>query len=182
MIRPVQPDDTLAIMGLAVSSGLFSEAEADGVRTLMDDFFARTREQGHDCLLDAADDDDVPVGVAYYQPTPATDRTWTLLMIAVRRDRQGRGRGGALLSRVDELRRRQQRLLLVETSGSPGFAPARAFYDKSGYFAEARVRDYYEVGDDMVIYRKDLMAEPTDPTRGIAAAATDAPGGHAEKS
>ena len=58
-----------------------------------------------------------------------------------------------------DLRDQQQRLLLVETSGSPGFSLTRAFYDKSGYAAEARVRDYYQAGDDMVLYRKDLTTE-----------------------
>ena len=33
---------------------------------------------------------------------------------------------------------------------------ARAFYLSCGYDEEARVRDYYEAGDDMVLFRKDL--------------------------
>ena len=171
MLRFVEKPDLVHVVGLAVSSGLFPEAESDGVRTLMTDFFARTRQQGHGCLLDV-DDDGAAVGVAYYQPTPGTDCTWTLLMIAVRRDRQGQGRGGALLGRVeDELRNRQQRLLLVETSGVPGFALTRAFYDQAGYTAEARVRDYYGPGDDMVLYRKDLLAAVTADGSGSPAAA-----------
>lgn len=156
MIRSIQRDDTAAVVGLAVGSGLFAQEESDGIRVLMDDYFTRTHTQGHACVLDV-DDDAVPIGVAYYQPTPATDRTWTLLMIAVRRDRQGRGRGGALMRHVeDDLRDRQQRLLLVETSGVPEFSLTREFYEKAGYHAEARVRDYYQAGDDMVLYRKDL--------------------------
>lgn len=156
MIRNIQNDDTDAVVDLAVSSGLFTQEESGGVRALMDDYFSRKRAQGHACLLDV-DDDAVPVGVAYYQPTPATDRTWTLLMIAVRRDRQGQGRGGALMRHVEgDLRDRQQRLLLVETSGVQDFSLTREFYAKAGYHAEARVRDYYQAGDDMVLYRKDL--------------------------
>ncbi len=140
-----------------MASGLFTEAEADGVAALMTDYFSARHTQGHRCLLDV--DGDRPVAVAYYQPTAATDRTWTLLMIAVRREYQGKDRGGALLRRVEQdLRDRRQRLLLVETSGVPGFALTRAFYDKCGYTPEARVRDYYETGDDMVLYRKDISA------------------------
>ncbi len=121
MIRSIQNDDTAAVVELAVSSGLFTREDSGGVRALLDDYFTRTHAQGHACVLDVGDDE-VPVGVAYYQPTPATDRTWTLLMIAVRRDQQGQGRGGALMRHVeDDLRHRQQRLLLVETSGVPGF-------------------------------------------------------------
>ncbi len=181
MIRPVQESDTPAVIELAVSSGLFSGPEAEGVRGLMDDFFARARAQGHACLLDV-DDGVLPVGVAYYEPTPATDRTWTLLMIAVRRDRQGQGRGGMLLRRVeDALRGQQQRLLLVETSGVPDFALTRAFYDKAGYTAEARVRDYYAVGDDMVLYRKNLTMHIDNVIGGPAAAAAEPADTHRER-
>ena len=161
MIRPAQPSDTPAVVQLAISSGLFAEDEAEVVRTLMDDFFARTKADGHGCLVDVDDDldGDVAAGVAYFQPVAATDGTWTLLMIAVRPEQQGQGRGSVLLSEVEnQLRRQQQRLLLVETSGVPDFALTRAFYDKAGYSAEARVRDYYAAGDDMVLYRKDLAA------------------------
>lgn len=158
MIRSAHTHDTAVVVTLAVSSGLFTQQESGGVGDLMEDYFTRTCAQGHACVLDV-DGDGLPVGVAYYQPVPATDRTWTLLMIAVRRDRQGQGRGGALLRRVEEdLRHRQQRLLLVETSGLPGFSLTRKFYDRAGYRPEARVRDYYQAGDDMVLFRKDLTA------------------------
>ena len=163
MIRPAQPSDTAAVVQLAISSGLFAEDEAEVVRTLMDDFFARTKADGHGCLVDVDDDldGDVAAGVAYFQPVAATDGTWTLLMIAVRAEQQGQGRGSVLLSEVEnQLRRQQQRLLLVETSGVPDFALTRAFYDKAGYGVEARVRDYYAAGDDMVLYRK-ALAEPS---------------------
>jgi ribosomal protein S18 acetylase RimI-like enzyme len=129
----------------------------------MDDFFARAKAEGHGCVVDVDDDvdDDVAAGVAYFQPVAATDGTWTLLMIAVHPEQQGQGRGSVLLREVEnQLRRQQQRLLLVETSGVPDFALTRAFYDKAGYGVEARVRDYYAAGDDMVLYRK-ALAEPS---------------------
>lgn len=157
MIRSARESDTAGVIDVAVSSGLFDPAESGTVADLMDDFFTRASRQGHGCVLDVDDVDGVPLGVAYYQPTAATDGTWTLLMIAVRRDRQGQGHGGMLLRHVEDvLRDQQQRLLLVETSGVPGFAATRQFYRQAGYAEEARVRDYYGAGDDMVLYRKDL--------------------------
>ncbi len=52
-----------------------------------------------------------------------------------------------------------QRVLLVETSGSEDFALTRKFYTKCGYEQEARVRDYYAAGEDMVLFRKVLNVE-----------------------
>lgn len=156
MIRAITEADAPTVADLAVSSGLFSDSEVGIVQGMMSDYFARTRDTGHVCLID---DDDKPNGVAYYEPATATDGTWYLTMIAVRRDGQGAGRGTAMLAEVESrLRADGQRLLLVETSGVPGFALTRGFYAKCHYTEEARVRDYYEPGDDMVLFRKDLTA------------------------
>ena len=156
MIRTVTPGDTSAVVGLALSSGLFPAEEVDVVQKLIDDYFGGKQNDGHACLLD---EDTEPVAVAYYEPAVATDGTWYLTMIGVRSDRQGIGRGAALLRHVeDDLRGSGQRLLLVETSGVPSFDKTRAFYAKCGYEHEATVRNYYEPGDDMVLFSKPLSA------------------------
>nr|WP_164929079.1 GNAT family N-acetyltransferase [Gloeobacter violaceus] len=100
-------------------------------------------------------DDGGPVAVAYYAPERMTQGTWNLLLIAVDPDRQGQGRGSALLCHVEQaLAARGERVLLVETSGLPSFARTRAFYQKCGYEEEARIREYYQAGEDKVVFRK----------------------------
>lgn len=122
----------------------------------MADYFDGNEGNDHACLID---DEDGPLGVAYYQAKPAADRVWDLTMIAVQPAYQGRGRGAAMLHRVEEdLRERDQRLLLVDTSSSPQYDRTRAFYVKCGYEKEARIRDYWMAGDDLVVFRKDLTA------------------------
>ena len=103
------------------------------------------------------DDDDGPVGVAYYAPERMTDGTWNLYMIAVHPARQGQGRGAALVRHVEEaLAARGGRVLIVETSGLGSFERTRAFYRKCGYDDEARIRDFYKAGDDKIVFRKAL--------------------------
>ena len=158
MIRPVTPDDAATVVDIAVDSGLFPAEAAHVVEKMMNDYFATRREEGHACVVD--DGDGEPLAVAYYEPAVAADRTWYLTMIAVRAAGQGTGRGGALMQHVeDDLRARRQRLLLVETSGTVGFERTRNFYKRCAYHEEARVRDYYEPGDDMVLFRKDLLGD-----------------------
>ena len=48
------------------------------------------------------------------------------------------------------------RLIVVDTSGIEDFAGTRAFYARSGYDEEARIRDFWATGDDKVIFRKAL--------------------------
>lgn len=153
MIRPITEGDSAAVVGLAVASGLFPEDETEPLDKLLAGYFSD--DNGHACVID--EEEEEPLGVAYWAPAPAADRTWYLTMIAVRADRQGQGRGAALMRHVeDALRAGGQRLLLVETSGLPAFKLTRTFYAKLGYAEEARVRDFYETGDDMVLFRKAL--------------------------
>jgi ribosomal protein S18 acetylase RimI-like enzyme len=73
------------------------------------------------------------------------------------RPAQGRGIGHALLARVEaEVQTRGGRLLLIETSGTPAYAPARRLYETSGYRCEAIIHDFYAPGDNLLIFYKDL--------------------------
>jgi ribosomal protein S18 acetylase RimI-like enzyme len=91
--------------------------------------------------------------------------TWNLYLIAVhpglgrkRSYRQRQERGKKLLEHVEQLLiDRGERVLLVETAGTEDFEYVRAFYRKSGYTEEARIRDFYTAGVDKVIYLKFLQ-------------------------
>lgn len=99
------------------------------------------------------------VAVAYYVPERMTTGTWNLLLVAVHPDCQGRGVGSGLMRYVEaDLASSDARLLLVETSGSPTFAATRAFYRHIGYGEEARIRDFYQPGEDKIVFRKVLTA------------------------
>jgi ribosomal protein S18 acetylase RimI-like enzyme len=156
MIRSITPADGPAVVALAVASELFPPEEAGFVEGALDAFLA-DRGDGRTWVVDDVDGE--LVGTAYYEPITATERGWELLMIGVRRDHHRQGRGSALLRHVEQdLRARGQRLLLVQTSATPAFDRARAFYLASGYDEEARVRDYFADGDDMVLFRRALPA------------------------
>jgi ribosomal protein S18 acetylase RimI-like enzyme len=152
MIRPTISDDTPALIALADATGLFQPDQLQELSEMLADYFS----SGGDHFW-ITDDNEGAVGVAYCQPEPMTDRTWNLQLIAVRLDRQGKGRGSNLLRHVEQmLTARGARVLLVETSGLPSFERTRTFYTKCGYEEEARIRDFYAAGDDKVVFRKVL--------------------------
>lgn len=157
MIRAMTQQDTARVVELTIASGLFPPDAEGFLENMMASYFDSGQASGHTCLVD--EEEDSLLGVVYYEPALATDRTWYLTMIGVRREVQGRGRGAALMQAVEEnLQTSGQRVLLVETSGTPEFELTRRFYQKLGYEQEARVRDYYAAGDDMVLFRKVLNA------------------------
>ena len=97
------------------------------------------------------------VGIAYSAPEQMTVGTWNLLMIAVAKSHQGQGVGSQLMSATEmKLRTMQTRVLLVETSSLPAYELTRRFYPKLGYEKIATVPDYYDKGDDKVIFWKSI--------------------------
>lgn len=161
-IRPMKRSDIPAMVAIAVEAEMFPQDGIDFLIAHGNAWFDGDR-QGGAWVVDEADDE--LAAVAYYEPRDAADRVWFLKMIAVSPKVQGRGRGAALLQWIeDELRRKDQRLLIVETSSTHQYTRARAFYGKLGFAEVGRVPDYFADGDDMVMFRKDLRTPDNAPT------------------
>jgi ribosomal protein S18 acetylase RimI-like enzyme len=149
-VRATAAGDVPAIKAIIDQLGLFPSAMLDD---MIAGYLARDFSQGFWLTYD----DGHPLGVAYCGPERMAQGAWNLYLIAVHPDRQGQGRGTALLHQVERaLAARGERLLLVETSGLPDFERTRAFYHKCGYDEEARIRDFYQAGEDKVVLRKAL--------------------------
>jgi ribosomal protein S18 acetylase RimI-like enzyme len=153
MIRPTLPADTPAILALTEGTGVFHPHEIDTLRELLAEY-----HQGQsDHIAVSAQRDGQVVGFAYYAADSMTDRTWYLYWIAVSRAVRARGIGAELLRYVEaDIRSRRGRLLFIETSSQPSYAPTRRFYARHGYEVAATLRDYYRDGDDMVVFGKRL--------------------------
>jgi len=97
-----------------------------------------------------------PLGVAYYKAEYMTSGTWNVLLLAVHPSSQGQGVGQRLMNHLGaQLEAEGVRLIIVETSSLPAFERTRAFYsEKCGYEQEARIRDFYDAGEDKIVFRK----------------------------
>lgn len=105
------------------------------------------------------DEDNGPIGVAYCAPERLTDGTWNLYLIAVDPARQRQGRGAALIGAVEaRVVAAGGRVMLIETSGLDRFRGTWGFYQSLGYTEEARIRDFYEAGNDKIVFWKALTA------------------------
>ncbi|MBW1299014.1 GNAT family N-acetyltransferase [Aquimarina litoralis] len=100
-----------------------------------------------------------PVSIGYCAPERLTEGTYNLYAIAVRKDQQGKGIGKEMMEYIEnELKENKCRILIVETSGKPDFALTREFYLKCNYTKQAVIPEFYEKGDDKIVFWKKLVS------------------------
>lgn len=158
-IRPAEPRDRGRIHEILVATARFTEDEVRGAMELVDS--AQEHEKGEYIVHVLEDPDSGPKklvqGYVCYGPTPHTDGVFDLYWIAVDPKQQGQGIGQLLLRFVEnEVRRQRGRMLLIETSSKESYAPTLRFYERSGYDEISRIKDFYRIENDKVIYCKKL--------------------------
>lgn len=149
-IIPTTKADLPALQVVLDQTGLFP---SEMLLEMIAPFFAGESEAFWlSCHLDGS-----AVGLCYTVPEALADGTWNMLALAISPDLHGRGMGTALVEAAERhLKRKGQRILIVDTSSTDDFALTRKFYAKNGYEEEARIRDFWSAGDDKVIFRKAL--------------------------
>jgi len=154
-VRPSQFEDREAIYGVLMNSGIFGKADADCV----DEMFVETWGKRHDDAdnyrwLSCWHDGHI-AGFACYGPESLTKDTWDLFWICVLPGLRGKGAGRALMSEAEtQARLANGRVMVIYTSSTERYTPARRLYEGAGFIRAAVVPDYYADGDDLNIYWK----------------------------
>ncbi|MDW4497918.1 GNAT family N-acetyltransferase [Sulfitobacter sp. D35] len=150
LIKPTTSDDIPALRAVVNETELFP---GDMLPEMLSPFLGG---DGEAVWLTALLDDKA-VGLCFAVPEALTNGTWNMLALAVLPEHQGDGVGGALVKSLeDDLRSQGVRVLIADTSGTEAFALTRQFYVRCGYEKEARIRDFWDAGDDKVVFRKAL--------------------------
>jgi ribosomal protein S18 acetylase RimI-like enzyme len=148
VIRRAVPQDCTTVGQIAEEAGPFPAA---ALPEMIAPYFAG--EEGQHWLV--AQGEAGPAGFCYCAPERFTDATFNLLAIASQQ--RGAGIGKRLIGALEaELSAAGARLLLVETSSQPQFAPTQAFYRSAGFSHVATVPDYWTAGDDKIIFSKPI--------------------------
>ena len=154
-IRPVQKPDRDRLLEILVATRRFTEREVGWAIDLVDKAIAEP-ERG-EYVVQVLEDAGTIEGYVCYGPTPKADGVFDLYWIAVDPRRQGQGLGRRLLEFVENAVRRQNgRMLLIETSSKESYAPTLRFYEGSGYDEISRIKDFYRVEHDKIVYSKKL--------------------------
>lgn len=154
-VRPPTFEDRAAIHDIVMRSEIFGATDAECVDQMFLETWARPAEDNYHWL--SCWSGDQMIGFACYGTESLTHDTWDLFWICVLPEARGRGAGRALIAQVEaRVREANGRVMVIYTSSTPRYAPARRLYESAGFICVAVVPDYYTDGDDLNIYWKKL--------------------------
>ena len=154
-IRPARPEDRARIHEILVGVAIFTKEEVRIAAELVDDSLNHPAKG--DYIVHVLEEQGKIQGYTCYGPTPLTDGVYDLYWIAVDPKFQGHGFGRMLLHFVEnEIKRQKGRMLLIETSSKETYGPTLRFYERSGYNEISRIKDFYRIEDDKIVFCKKL--------------------------
>jgi len=138
---------------MAESSGFFYPDEVDVAVELVEECLAKGPESGYFFVF--AELNGTTVGYTCFGPIPCTKTSFDLYWIVMHNDFRGKGIGRELISETcAEIKKMRGTKMYAETSGRKQYLPTQKFYEKNGFVKEAQIKDFYDAGDDKIIYGK----------------------------
>jgi len=161
-IRAVETRDRSRLEEIVKASVNFNQEEVKTALELVGEALENGEESGYIIKIIESTGSSLSIaGYACYGPTPLTQGVYDLYWIVIDPTAQGKGFGRTLIADVEQdVLRRGGRMLLIETSSQDSYDGTIRFYEKSGYREVARVRDFYRIGDDKLIFSKNLVKTP----------------------
>jgi ribosomal protein S18 acetylase RimI-like enzyme len=155
----VIPRDSETIGRMVVATKVFNRAEEAIAVELVEDRLQKGEKSEY--LFVLLEQGDAVLGYTCFGPIPATNRRYEIYWIAVDPEQQNRGLGRRILLETEHRVRTLGGVrLYVETSSREDYEPTRRFYALNGYSVAGELQDYHDIGDNLVIYAKDLLSDP----------------------
>lgn len=145
--------DVEAVREIIISTKFFYEHEVEIAAELVKERLEQGEESGYYFVF--ADLDGKTVSYTCFGSDVMSKTCYDLYWIATHNDVRGKGIGKKILAETEKIARNMGcKILIAETSGLPHYEPTRAFYLNTGFELEARIKDYYTMGDDKVFFTK----------------------------
>lgn len=153
MIRYLIEEDREKIRKILVETDNFTGDEINIALELIDIYIKDKEQKDYEIFVD--EKEGKVLGYICIGPRPLTEGTYDLYWIAVNPEIQSKGIGSSLINFMEEhLKRKNGRLILIETSGKESYEKERRFYEKNSYKELVNIKDFYKVNDSLVIYGK----------------------------
>ena len=154
MISTATEADKAQITNITARAGVFNQEEVDSVPAMFDEYLKYEAEGSGYHFIVYREGEQV-LGYAIYGFRDLTDGVYDLYWIAVDPSARRKSVGRKLLTACeDAVREAGGRMIIAETSGTAEYESTREFYVRTGYKAEAVIKDFYKPGDDLYIFIK----------------------------
>lgn len=151
-IRKVNKEDLKGLKEVLDSSELFPSEYLDD---MIADYF--NNPDTEEIWFTGLENNSI-IALGYCVPEKLTDATYNLLAIAVRKELQGKGIGRLMMTFIEKLlKENNKRLLIIETSSDQQYDLTRKFYLKINYFQIAVIKDFWQEGEDKIVFWKKLI-------------------------
>jgi len=149
-------NDIHSIAEIVKSTGFFYDDEAN----IAVELIRERLEKG--CLSEYyfvfADYEEKTLAYSCYGPIPGTKSVFDLYWIVTHNDYRGYGIGRSLLQETEKrVKEMGGTALYAETSSREKYISTRMFYRKNVFTEVARIKDFYNTGDDKIIYVRQLV-------------------------
>jgi ribosomal protein S18 acetylase RimI-like enzyme len=149
------PTDRGIVAELIMSVDHFNQAEVECALELIDLYLNNLQQTDYRVIV--AEDLCQLHAYACWGPVPLTRGTYDLYWIATHPGSRGRGFGRALIEHIEnKIAGVGGRLLVAETSAKKSYEGTIAFYRRLGFETASHIKDFYDVGDDRLIFVKRL--------------------------
>ena len=151
----VEKKDETAIISMIKSTENLTQGEVSCAMEILDVYLSDKAECDYRFIC--ATDNGVPLGYACYGADGIAIGVYDVYWVIVDPRQRGKGIGKLLMRHIEALLRKAgARKMVVETSSLLTYEAARGFYEGSGFFKEAVLKDFFKPGDDKLIYVKNL--------------------------
>lgn len=152
--RGITKENRKEVEDILRSTDFFYEFEIDTALEIADETISKGSEGSGYYWMKISDENGL-IAFANYGKNDFSTHSWELYWIAVHNNSRHKKLGSRLLSAVeDDVKKHGGKILWIETSGRPLYAPTELFYKKNGYELQASLREFYGPGDPKQIYAK----------------------------
>jgi ribosomal protein S18 acetylase RimI-like enzyme len=153
MIRKIKQSDEVAIEKMLTKIPNFNEEEIKVAMELVN-ISVMTPSQ-NDYHIFIYENDNKIVGYHCTGKRPLTDGVYDLYWIVSDPESSGIGIGKSLLEHAEEfVRSNNGRWLLAETSSKETYKSTQNFYLRNNYTIISEIKDFYSVGDSLLVFGK----------------------------
>ena len=155
MIRKLQAEDRPQLVAIIGGTHNFSSEEKSVAIELIDEAIEKPNHEYYNLYV--FEKDGKILGYHCVGKRALTDGVFDLFWIVVGPNAQNLGVGKKLLEHSENFAKENNgRWILAETSSKDSYTATRNFYLRNNYSIVSQIKDFYSVGDNLIVFGKYL--------------------------